>query len=118
MEHLGNDKLDVKIGMTWNEEATLGNPTFDGYVRAYIVEKVSRYNNYDGDPYHFGFLDYAFDQSIELEPFETLELSTVWIGGEHEDKNGDDFSDIDYENSYSLSGFNPNNNSFDGNLYF
>ena len=98
MEHLGSDKLDVKVGMTWNEESTLGNPTFDGYVRAYIVEKVSRYNNYDGDPYHFGFLDYAFDQSIELEPFETLELSTVWIGGEHEDKNGDDFSDIDYDN--------------------
>ena len=25
-------------------------------------------------------------------------------------------TDIDYENSYSLSGFNPNNNSFDGNI--
>ena len=98
MNHLGADQLDVSISMTWNEDAALGDPTFDGYVRAYIVEKVSRYNNYDGDPYHFGFLDYAFEESIELEPHETKELSTVWIGGEHEDKNGNDFSDIEYDN--------------------
>ena len=98
MEHLGADQLGVSVTMTWNEDATLGDPTFNGYVRAYIVEKVSRYNNYDGDPYHFGFLDYAFEESVELEPHEVKELTTVWIGGDHEDKNGDDFSDIDYEN--------------------
>ena len=98
MEHLGADQLGVSITMTWNEDATLGDPTFNGYVRAYIVEKESRYNNYDGDPYHFGFLDYAFEESVELEPHEVKELTTVWTGGDHEDKNGDDFSDIDYEN--------------------
>ncbi len=98
MEHLGEDRLGVGVTMTWNEDASLGDPTFNGYVRAYIVEKVSRYNNYDGDPYHFGFLDYAFEESVELEPHETKELTTVWIGGDHEDKNGNDFSDIDYEN--------------------
>ena len=98
MEHLGADQLGVSVTMTWNEDATLGDPTFNGYVRAYIVEKVSRYNNYDGDPYHFGFLDYAFEENVELEPHEVKELTTVWTGGDHEDKNGDDFSDIDYEN--------------------
>jgi hypothetical protein len=84
--------------MTWNEDASLGNPTFNGFVRAYIVEKISRYDNYDGDPYHFGFLDYAFEQSVELNPHEELVLNTVWTGGEHQDSNGNDFSDIDYEN--------------------
>ena len=98
MEHLGADQLGVSVTMTWNEDATLGDPTFNGYIRAYIVEKVSRYNNYDGAPYHFGFLDYAFEESVELEPHEVKELTTVWTGGDHEDKNGDDFSDIDYEN--------------------
>jgi len=98
MDHLGADKLDVTVSVTWNEDATLGNPTFDGFLRAYIVEKISRYDNYDGDPYHFGFLDYAFEQSVELNPHEELELTTVWTGGDHEDANGDDFSDIDYEN--------------------
>ena len=98
MNHLGADQLDVSLSMTWNEDAAFGDPTFNGYVRAYIVEKVSRYNNYDGDPYHFGFLDYAFEESVELNPHEELELSTIWTGGEHEDKNGNDFSDIEYDN--------------------
>ncbi len=98
MEHLGDDKLDISISMTWNEDGSFSNPTFDGYVRAYIVEKVSRYNNYDGDPYHFGFLDYAFDQTVELEPNEKQSLSTIWTGGDHQDKNGNDFSDIEYDN--------------------
>jgi len=98
MEHLGDDKLDISIAMTWDEDGSFSNPTFDGYVRAYIVEKVSRYNNYDGDPYHFGFLDYAFDQAVELEPNEKQTLSTIWTGGEHQDKNGNDFSDIVYDN--------------------
>jgi len=98
MEHLGADQLDVSLSMTWNEDAAFGDPTFNGYVRAYIVEKVSRYNNYDGDPYHFGFLDYAFEESVELNPHEEMQLSTIWVGGEHEDKNGNDFSDIEYEN--------------------
>ena len=98
MEHLGADQLGVSLAMTWNEDAPFGDPTFNGYVRAYIVEKVSRYNNYDGDPYHFGFLDYAFEESVELNPHEKMELSTIWVGGEHEDKNGNDFSDIEYDN--------------------
>ena len=98
MDHLGADQLDVTVGMTWNEDAPLGNPTFNGFVRAYIVEKISRYDNYDGDPYHFGFLDYAFEQSVELSPHQELVLNTIWTGGEHQDSNGNDFSDIDYEN--------------------
>ena len=82
MEHLGTDQLGVSLGMTWNEDAPFGDPTFNGYVRAYIVEKVSRYNNYDCDPYHFGFLDYAFEESVELSPHEKMEMSTVWIGAD------------------------------------
>ena len=98
MDHLGDDKLDISISMIWNEDGSFSNPTFDGYVRAYIVEKISRYNNYDGDPYHFGFLDYAFDQEVQLEPHEKQSLSTIWTGGDHQDKNGNDFSDIEYDN--------------------
>ena len=29
---------------------------------------------------------------------EKQSLSTVWTGGDHQDKNGNDFSDIEYEN--------------------
>ena len=98
MNHHGGDELELFVEMTWNEDASLGNPTFNGFIRAYIVEKESRYNNYDGDPYHFGFLDYAIETSVELEPHEKKMLYATWKGGEHEDSNGNDFSDIDYDN--------------------
>ena len=98
MQHLGDDRIAVQAYITWNEDGGFGNPTFDGYIRAYIVEPISRYNNYDNEPYHFGFLDYAFDQEVELDSHEEVMLETVWVGGDHTDSNGDDFSDISYDN--------------------
>ncbi|MEC9354336.1 MAG: Ig-like domain-containing protein, partial [Candidatus Thermoplasmatota archaeon] len=98
MQHLGDDRIAVQAYITWNEDGGFGDPTFDGYIRAYIVEPISRYNNYDNEPYHFGFLDYAFDQEVELDSHEEVMLETVWVGGDHTDSNGDDFSDISYDN--------------------
>ena len=125
MQHLGNDQIAVQAYITWNGDAGFGDPTFDGYIRAYIVEPVSRYDNYDGEPYHFGFLDYAFDQEVELDPHEEVVLETVWIGGEHSgDADGDgdcgdetdceDFSDISYDNlNIFVSFFNKEQTSAD-----
>ena len=125
MQHLGNDQIAVQAYITWNGDAGFGDPTFDGYIRAYIVEPVSRYDNYDGEPYHFGFLDYAFDQEVELDPHEEVVLETVWIGGEHSgDADGDgdcgdetdceDFSDISYDNlNIFVSFFNNEQTSAD-----
>ena len=114
MQHLGDDRIGVQAYITWNEDAGLGNPTFNGYIRAYIVEPVSRYDNYDGNPYHFGFLDYAFDQQVELDPHEEVVLETIWIGGNHTDSDGNDFSDISYDNlNIFVSFFNDESASAD-----
>ena len=114
MQHLGDDRIGVQAYITWNEDAGFGNPTFNGYIRAYIVEPVSRYDNYDGNPYHFGFLDYAFDQQVELDPHEEVVLETIWIGGNHSDSDGNDFSDISYNNlNIFVSFFNDESASTD-----
>jgi hypothetical protein len=114
MQHLGDDRIGVQAYITWNEDAGFGNPTFNGYIRAYIVEPVSRYDNYDGNPYHFGFLDYAFDQQVELDPHEEVVLETIWIGGNHSDSDGNDFSDISYNNlNIFVSFFNDESTSAD-----
>jgi hypothetical protein len=34
---------------------------YNGYLRVYVVEPTSRWDNYDADPYHFGFLDFAIN---------------------------------------------------------
>ena len=114
MQHLGDDRIGVQVYIIWNEDAGFGNPTFNGYIRAYIVEPVSRYDNYDGNPYHFGFLDYAFDQQVELDPHEEVVLETIWIGGNHSDSDGNDFSDISYNNlNIFVSFFNDESASAD-----
>ncbi len=125
MQHLGDDRIAVQVYITWNEDESFGNPDFTGYIRAYIVEPVSRYDNYDGNPYHFGFLDYAFDQQVVLDPHEEVVLETVWIGGEHsgdadddgdcgDETNCENFSDISYDNlNIFVSFFNDESASAD-----
>ena len=39
---------------------------YNGHLRVYVVEPESRWDNYDGDPYHFGFLDYAINQELSI----------------------------------------------------
>jgi len=98
MEWLGGYNISVSMRVIWNEDGTMLNPTFNGYIRAFIVEPFSRYLNDDGKHYGFGFLDYAFDEPIELDPHSESVLTTTWSGTDFADKNGDDFSDIDYNN--------------------
>ena len=98
MEYLGGDTISVRVWATWNEDGTITNPTFNGYLRAYIVEPHSRYINHDGENYGFGFMDFAFDESVELDPHERTAFSTLWNGTDYTDANGDDFSDFQYPN--------------------
>jgi hypothetical protein len=90
---LGNGMLQVDVNIT-NPSST----EYTGYLRTYISEIISRYINYDGDPYHFGFLDYAFDEPIII-PAESFWTNTVdWDGSTVQDLEGNDFGDIDPNN--------------------
>lgn len=95
--------IDTSLTLTWLEEAKIQvNISIDnneetqylGYIHAFITEIESRYDTYYGEPYHFGFLDFAFDNSIIVPPEDTFSESIVWDGNEHEDTHGDDFGDI------------------------
>ena len=59
---------------------TITNAGYTGNLRVYIVEPTSRWNNYNQEPYHFGFLGYAYNENISLEPQITLEKSITWNG--------------------------------------
>ena len=98
MEYLGGDTISVRVWATWNEDGTITNPTFNGHLRAYVVEPHSRYINHDGENYGFGFMDFAFDEVVELDPHERTSFSTLWNGTDYQDTNGDDFSDFQYPN--------------------
>ena len=60
---------------------------YTGEIRVYITEKISRWNDYNGSKYHFGFIDYLLRQEMTIEPNMEEDLTSVY-----------DASDLDPEN--------------------
>lgn len=40
--------------------------TYEGLLRVYLTEKISRWNDYNGSKYRFGFLDYIIDNDVSI----------------------------------------------------
>ena len=78
---------------------------YKGIIKVYIVEPESRWIMDDGNPYHFGFLDYAINEEIELDYTEEITYSTEW------NPKTTDFSDITEDNLLVIAAvFNQNVN--------
>jgi len=45
---------------------------YDGMLKVYLTEKVSRWSGPEGQPYHFGFLDYLRNEEIQLAAGENI----------------------------------------------
>ncbi len=90
---IGNATIKVSITIQNNEGAQ-----YTGYIRAFITEIISRYNTSLGDPFHFGFLDFAFDESISINAGSIHSDYIIWNGYDHQDNHGDDFGDIKANN--------------------
>ena len=54
--------------------------SYTGHLRVYVVEPVSRWKDNNGEPYHFGFLGFAFDDDISIDSQDTLQKSLTWNG--------------------------------------
>ncbi|UCE39434.1 MAG: hypothetical protein JSW00_09490 [Thermoplasmata archaeon] len=77
---LGDSALQISVKVT-----NLGSEGYGGNLRAYITEIISRYNMTNNQPYHFGFLDYAFNVDINVPAESSWEDEVIWIGSEHHD---------------------------------
>ncbi|VVB61451.1 Uncharacterised protein [uncultured archaeon] len=51
---------------------------YTGRLRVYVVEPISRWNNYAGNPYHYGFLDFAMNEQLSLEYLGTYSKQVTW----------------------------------------
>jgi len=60
---------------------------YTGRLRVYLTEVVSRWQDYDGKSYHYGFIDYIIDEDIKIGPEEEKVLSKNY-----------DVSELDVEN--------------------
>ena len=85
--------MNISIQITNNEPET-----YHGSIRVPITEIISRYNTSYNEPFHNGFLDYAFNKNISIEPGQTYQDYVLWDGKNHQDAQENDFSDINQHN--------------------
>jgi hypothetical protein len=83
------------------ETSNVSRP-YDGRLRVYVVEPVSRWDNYDGDPYHFGFLDFAIDEELSIDYLDTFTKQVTWNAQQA------GYSNVDEQNIMVMAAvFNP-----------
>ena len=63
------------------------NYTYNGRLKVYLTEIISRWNNYENKPYHFSFIDYTIDEDISVDAYENTSVSAYR-----------DISDLDPDN--------------------
>ncbi|HDM67363.1 MAG TPA: rhodanese-like domain-containing protein [Thermoplasmatales archaeon] len=83
--------IELKSNVTWLGDArirvdvmirNLENKVYIGWLTSYVTEKVSRWMDVEGLPFHFGFLDYALNEPLIIPPSSMYVTSVIWDGGE------------------------------------
>ena len=81
--------IDISISTIWKGGGTLkitvninnnGPDTYNGHLRVYVTEIVSRWNDNSGKPYHYAALDIPLDKTVSLTA-GTSTYEKTWLGG-------------------------------------
>lgn len=84
---VGETSIQVNVTVE-NSEVGL----YEARLRAYVVEPTSRWNDDAGNPYHFGFLGWAFNRNISISYGNTFTETTRWDASRY------DYDSIDPDN--------------------
>jgi len=102
--------LEMTTSVTWDGDAKItvevsiknnGSSFYFGIVRSYVTEIISRWNTNAGDPYHFGFLDFAIKKLVFILPGKAITNKVTWDGSK--DHGGQTFENITQENTMVIS---------------
>jgi glutaredoxin len=84
-------RLYLNVDAEWNKSreeltttVTVENKeteTYRGHLRVYITEINSRWSDWEGHPYHFGFLGYAINKPVEIGKNSEKTFSEEWQAG-------------------------------------
>lgn len=75
---IGENKIEIEYSIKNNE-----NEKYEGFFKIYVVEPTSRWKNYDGEYYHFGFLGFAKESIINIDAGGEIEDNIIWNSSEH-----------------------------------
>ncbi len=71
---MGGNQIQVNVEVTNN-----GGSTYNGHLHVYITEKISRWDDYDGDPYHFAMIgNYGINQNVNVGASSTETYTNTW----------------------------------------
>jgi len=62
------------------DQSINGDRGYEGQLRVYVVEPHSQWDDYDGNPYHFGFLGFAVNEAVSLSGTEEFVRTATWNG--------------------------------------
>src|SRR4030042_3649079 len=68
----------IAVGIPANITKQTNSNLYVGQLRVYIAEPKSRWDNYDNDPYHYAFLDFAIDETLSIDYLQTYKTNTTW----------------------------------------
>jgi len=99
----GDASIDVNLDVTNNEAST-----YSGHIHVYVTEIESRWNTYNGKPYHFAMIgNYAFNENVDITAGDTSQHSTTWDGSQY------GFSDLEEDNVLVVATiYDRNNNNY------
>jgi len=96
------EEKNGSVPMLYSSSEKIDSLPYQGHLRIYVVEPESRWNNYDGEPYHFGFLDFAYNDVLSIDYLDTYSDTIIWNG------NQAGFGDIQENNIIVMAAlFNP-----------
>jgi PKD repeat protein len=67
------DEMEVEV-LVENHE----NEPYSGRLRVYLTEIISRWNEYSGKKYHYGFLDFIINRDITVAAASEVTFSNTW----------------------------------------
>ncbi len=76
------EEIDVIVTLE-NKETT----SYTGTLKIYLTEKVSRWYDYDGKPYAYGFLDFIINKAVTIPAGQTISESKTWDGSSLDPEN-------------------------------
>ena len=88
---LGDNKIEVTVVVKNN-----GIEPYFGNVRSYITEIESRWNDAEGNPYHFALLDFAIDKPVFISSLSSKTFTVTWDGNNA--NSGQHFTDLSQDN--------------------
>lgn len=51
---------------------------YTGRLRVYLVEKISRWHDYNGRPFYNAFIDYIIEKEVTIQEGKDIEISQKW----------------------------------------